>query len=534
MISKTEDSGDPLDQDFAEVVKQTLDRWHIPGMSVAVVDGPDTWTKGYGLAQLPNTNVTPDTLFYTGSTTKAFTAAVLSLLVDDNKNYPQVQWNTPVNQLLRDDFVLSHEWDTNNITIEDILSHRTGMPRHEFAFGGDYDGHPASLRDIVRSVRYMQRSAPPRTTYQYSNLMFIVASYLIETLTGKWIGDVFREKIWRPLGMDSTYLSLEDARASGKELAQGYLYNSSLPGYEPVPLKNKPEVSGAGAAISNIKDYAKWATALLKRAPDVLSPAGYSAIWSARTVTPTHDPFITPSAYALAWNTQVYQGVEIVWHDGGIDGFGTEIALIPSLGFAVVTQANTTYSSNYAGTALVYHLIDKKLDVAPDKRFDWNKWYEDLERQMKEAVKNARQTFYPTVPSPAPPPTLPIGKYTGNYWHPAYRQLTILWDEERNLLYADRKDSTTPCQLTFIPVSREFFLVRLTVVGAEAMLPAEFRLGPDGTPSMVGILWEPSLGDEKIWLKKEGDTHFKEMYGGIVDSTAGKKRVPDTIHPIDL
>ena len=327
------------------------------------------------MAEWTSTKVTPDTLFYTGSTTKAFTAAVLSLLVDDNKKYPQVQWNTPVNQLLRDDFVLSHEWDTNNITIEDILSHRTGMPRHEFAFGGNYDGHEATLRDIVRSLRYMQRSAPPRTTYQYSNLMFIVASHLIETLTGDWIGNVFREKIWEPLGMNSTYLSLKDARASGNRLAKGYSYDANTFKYDVVPWKNKPEVSGAGGAISNIKDYAKWVEALLRKTPGVLSPDGYSAIWTARTLTRPDDPFLKPTAYALAWNTCVYHGVEIVWHDGGIDGFGTEIALIPSLEFAVVTQANTTYTSNYAGTALVYHLIDNKLGVAPDKRFDWNQKY---------------------------------------------------------------------------------------------------------------------------------------------------------------
>lgn len=221
----------------------------------------------------------------------------------------------------------------------------------------------------------MQRSAPPRTTYQYSNLMFIVASHLIETLTGDWIGNVFREKIWEPLGMNSTYLSLKDARASGNRLAKGYSYDANTFKYDVVPWKNKPEVSGAGGAISNIKDYAKWVEALLRKTPGVLSPDGYSAIWTARTLTRPDDPFLKPTAYALAWNTCVYHGVEIVWHDGGIDGFGTEIALIPSLEFAVVTQANTTYTSNYAGTALVYHLIDNKLGVAPDKRFDWNQKY---------------------------------------------------------------------------------------------------------------------------------------------------------------
>ena len=165
--------------------------------------------------------------------------------------------------------------------------------------------------------------------------------------------------------------------------------------------------------------------------------------------------------------------------------------------------------------------------------------YEKLQRQMEESVKTARQEFYKDVPSPGPPPTLPIKDYMGYYWHPAYRDLTILWDEERNILYADRKDSTTPCQLTFIPVSREFFLVKLTVVGAETMVPAEFRLGPDGTPSMVGIAWELSLGKKKkIWMKKNSGPGSEQLYGDTfedaTDFTAGKERVIDPIHPIDL
>ncbi|PLB47175.1 putative penicillin-binding protein [Aspergillus steynii IBT 23096] len=536
-MSKTKDANTNgsqrlLDDDFKAVVEVTMERWKIPGMAIAVVDGGNTWAEGYGYAQLPDTPVTPDTLFYAGSTTKAFTAATLAMLVEDDESYPQVQWGTPVNQLIRDDFVLSNEWDTDNITVEDILSHRTGMPRHEFAYGGDYDGHPATLQDIVRSLRYLPRSAPPRTTFQYCNVMFIVASHLIESLTGDWLGNVFRQRIWDPLGMNMSFLSLQDAQDSGAELAQGYCYNDDAdnPGFQKVPWKNKPEVSGAGAIISNVNDYAKWAATSLRQNSRFYSPAGYSSIFTPRTLVPYQKPWSKPSAYALAWYTDVYNGVEIVWHDGGIDGFGAEIALIPSLDFAVITMANTTYSSNYAGTALVYHLIDNKLGLPSTKRFDWNAYYEDLEAQMEAALDNALETFYPSIPSPARPPSLPLALYIGHYCHPAYRRLSILWDEEKGVLHASRPDSTTPCTLTFSPVSGDFFLVTVQIVGAKTVLPAEFRLGPDGTPSMVGIAWEPTLGDEKIWMVKEDErgSRRKKYLAGM------PRGVIDPLHPIDF
>ena len=128
----------------------------------------------------------------------------MSLLVDDNEKYPEVQWNTPVSRLIRDDFVLEDEYATTHITIEDILSHRTGLPRHDFSYGHHYDGHKASPVDVVRTLRYLPLTAEPRTKYQYCNLMFVVASHVIESLTGTWLGDLVHDRIWKPLGMKST------------------------------------------------------------------------------------------------------------------------------------------------------------------------------------------------------------------------------------------------------------------------------------------------------------------------------------------
>lgn len=142
----------------------------------------------------------------------------MSLLVDD-EFFPEVQWKTPISHLIRDDFVLEDEWATAHITIEDSLSHRTGMPRHDNSYGGHYSGHRARAKDITRALRYLPMTAEPRTTYQYCNMMFVVASHVIETLTGRFLGDLLKERIWNPLGMRST------VRRSIFSSSSGILYN---------------------------------------------------------------------------------------------------------------------------------------------------------------------------------------------------------------------------------------------------------------------------------------------------------------------
>ena len=156
--------------------------------------------QGYGIASFPSTPVTPSTLFYCGSTSKAFTAAALSLLIDNSSSYSDIQWSTPISELIRDDFVLENEYATTHTTIEDALSHRSGLPRHDMSYGGT----KATVKSTVRDLRYLALTAEPRTKFQYCNLMFVVASHVVETLTGAWLGDFLKERVWEPLGMKST------------------------------------------------------------------------------------------------------------------------------------------------------------------------------------------------------------------------------------------------------------------------------------------------------------------------------------------
>src|SRR5438045_9450176 len=138
-----------------------------------------------------------------GSTTKAFTAAALSMLVDDNEKYPEIQWDTPISQIIRDDFILPDAHITTHATIEDALSHRTGMPRHDLAYGGHINGHKQTNRDLVRLLRHLPVTAELRTRNQYCNMMYVVASYIRKIVTRSLLVDLIRSRILVPIVLKS-------------------------------------------------------------------------------------------------------------------------------------------------------------------------------------------------------------------------------------------------------------------------------------------------------------------------------------------
>lgn len=270
----------PFTSSFDALVKSTLDHFNVPGLSVAVVHGEETYAKGYGLAALPDVPATPETLYYAGSTTKAFTAAAVSLLIDDHANETvPLKWDTPIASLIREDFVLPDEYVTNHITLEDALSHRTGMPRHDLTYGNP----GATTRDLVSNMSTLPLTAEIRTRFQYCNIMFSTVGYVVEKLSGGTLADFFRSRIWKALRMDATYFGLDDAKASGRPLAKGYNWQNAAGIHQEVPYIPILQIGGAGAVISNVLDYSKWLRALLKREPPI-SARGYEALATPRSI----------------------------------------------------------------------------------------------------------------------------------------------------------------------------------------------------------------------------------------------------------
>lgn len=155
-----------ISEDIKHHVEALMSEWHVPGLSIAVFDKKTVTPTSFGLASIePKVEVTPDTIFDLASTSKSLTAAAVAKLATDNR-HPDLTWNTPVSELLKDEFVLADSVSTTTVTVEDILSHRSGMPRHDLSYMGKSSQDPDDAKSITNNLRNLPLSASVRTKYQ--------------------------------------------------------------------------------------------------------------------------------------------------------------------------------------------------------------------------------------------------------------------------------------------------------------------------------------------------------------------------------
>lgn len=312
--------------------------------------------------------MTPHTLFWAGSTTKSHTAAALSLLVDNSSDYSSVGWTTPMSQLLREDFVLSDDWATAHVTVEDALSHRTGYPRHDLSIGA------GGTRGVVRSLRHLPMSAEPRTTFQYNNLMWAAAGYLVSALSGSGLGEFFHRHLWGPMGMEKTFLGDWDPLfgSSGLELADGYWWVNSTgsyvrqpPGFTSVAVRAD---EGGGAVVSNVLDYAKYLRVMMAEAGPV-SKAGHRELKNPRSFHDFHqDMFVGPVTYGLGWMSGVFEGHQVFYHTGTVTPFVTFMVMVPSKSYGLVVMAN---SYSHVRELVTYRILYDLFGVEESRRRDF-------------------------------------------------------------------------------------------------------------------------------------------------------------------
>ncbi|PVH88479.1 beta-lactamase/transpeptidase-like protein [Cadophora sp. DSE1049] len=495
----------PLVQDgsftpeFDDLVSETMRRWNVPGLSTAVIDNDTVLAKGYGYSQYPDKPVKPDTLFNAASMAKAFTATAVSLLVDDDEQFPDVKWTTPVANLIGDDFVLSDN-RTNQVTVEDILSHRTGLPPCDDACYGTNAKVPDTPKSVTRKLRHLPLNRPIRTTYQYSNVMFAVAAHLVETLTGQHLADFLREKIWDPLGMTSTYYAGTDLneRRGTQDVAVGYGYDKEKKEYFEIPWPVQPEGRGAGEMISSALDYAEFLKCMINKTGPI-SEKGHEELVKPRIVTDEGlKPFMSHICYALGWETFSYHGELIVGHDGATDGFTSKMIFIPRLKWGFVSFANTQ-DGYEAQQKICWALVYDLLNVPIDKQFDWD---EHFQKERDENHPDTKEDLYPKLPEPPLPTTLELSAYAGEYFHSGWG--THVVELKDGKLQVDSRDRTWKYILMLTHVSGEFFVAEVDILDVREKfnLRAEFRIGPDGRVVDLGIEYIEELDGEKIWFER--------------------------------
>ncbi|MDE3741261.1 serine hydrolase [Maribacter polysaccharolyticus] len=397
-----------LDDYFAKMVKD----WDVPGASIGVVkDGELVFTGNYGVLEKGKKGK-PDaqTLYAIASNSKAFTSAVIGMLVQEGK----LDWDDKVRKYLPY-FAMYDSWVSEHITIRDILSHRVGLG----TFSGDNIWYKSNrtAEQIIERIQYVPQAYDFRAGYGYSNLMYITAGEIIKSVTGKSWGENVKERILEPLGMDRSIYSLKDLDGMGN-YAQPHARKDD--GNYVIPWVDWEYVGATGGLISSVEDISKWMIFNLNhgihQGDTLLTKATRNMVWTPHNNfkvdhTAGNDFGRHFNGYGLGWGLSDYHGYMRVGHTGGYDGFITAINLIPDENLGVVVLTNGVRSPIMAAS---YYALDTFLGIENGK--DWST--DLLERTNKYAASDTRiadrkaKRVLGTKPSITPDKM--VGEYTSD------------------------------------------------------------------------------------------------------------------------
>ena len=404
---------------YEPFVDKMIQDWHVPGLAIAVVKGGEVvYAKGFGYRDVEKKlPVTTETLFAIGSSSKAFTTFTLGTLVDEGK----LDWDQPVRTFLPG-FQMYDPNTTAMITPRDLVTHRSGLPRHDLLW---YNNQTFSRKDIVDRLRYLEPNEQLRAKWQYNNLMFLTAGYLVESLTGKSWEDNVRERIFVPLGMTHSNFSVLESQKTA-DYALPYRAEEKDPDKNLlIPFRDITTIGPAGSINSSVDDMAKWVTVHLAngKAGDrqIIGPATLADLHAPHMVidAPPERPEISSGSYALGWLVNSYRGHPRVEHGGNIDGFSALVMLLPQddLGLVILTNKDGTGLPE----RLARHTIDRMLKLDP---IDWNGEALAKRGTQRETEKEAKSKKG-TLRKPGTKPAHKLAEYAGDYEHPGYGALKV-------------------------------------------------------------------------------------------------------------
>ncbi|MBA3890815.1 MAG: serine hydrolase [Gemmatimonadaceae bacterium] len=401
---------------FDAWVDSAVVAWKVVGLSVGItVDGEPAYLKGHGLRnrerQLP---VTPQTMFAIGSSSKAFTTFAMGALVEQGR----LKWDVPVRTYIPW-FRMHDESVTQRITPRDLVTHRSGLPRHDLLW---YNSSVATREQLVRRVAHLPLNRDLRETFQYNNLMYLTAGYLVGELTGASWEDGLRELVLEPLGMRRTNFSVRESQADADH-SVGYLVRRDT--VQGMPFRDISLVGPAGSINSTAEDMLKWVGLHMAGGKigdrQVMQEATLRDMY--RPYMPVsgigENPELGPMSYGLGWFVDTYRGRYRVQHGGNIDGFTAAVQMLPRERIGIVVLINQNGSP--LGELIARHAMDRLLG---DTRRDWSG---EARTRQNAAVQVSRQAEAHKAAAQVPNTRTahPLAAYVATYADSGYGDAAI-------------------------------------------------------------------------------------------------------------
>ena len=434
VFSQNNKESDPF-KDFPEYIEKLMAQWKVPGLAIGVVkDNNVILEKGYGYRDIKKKlPVTPHTLFAIGSSTKAFTAMAISMLIDDGR----LEWDVPVRDYLPD-FRLYDEYATIHATPRDLLYHRTGIRGHNMV----KNISSINREDLFKILRYLEPNKGFRESFQYCNLMYQVAGYIVDRVSGGTYEQFVTKRIFEPLGMGNSTASLEEFQ-NMDNIAHPYLnfspqstfgkvfYNSD---YYSIYKSYNNVVTPSGGIYSCVEDMIEWLKLHLSA-----GMIGEERIISSKNLQIMHTPIMgiqyypndkdNPlSAYGMGWFIRSYKGRYLLEHGGQMDGYMSHVSFMPFEKIGVVVLTNLYYQ--HLATIVADNIYHRLLGL------EWIDRSEKSLKSLENASRNLEKRtaeFWTNRPKPIDA-THSLDKFAGIYENLDYGRIEVV--HENNTLHA--------------------------------------------------------------------------------------------------
>jgi CubicO group peptidase (beta-lactamase class C family) len=465
------------------LVEKTLKTFDVPGIAVAVVkDGKIIHEKGYGVSSL-NTMKKMDehTRFGIASNSKAFTVTALGILVDEGK----IKWDDKVTDYIPE-FKLYGPYVTEDFTIRDLLTHRSGLGLG----AGDLmiwpDSSTFDLKDIIHNLRYLNQVSDFRTKYDYDNLLYIVAGEVVARVSGMKWEDFIQTKIMNPLQMTES--------APNYDLLKNK--NNIIDAHAPVDGKVqvirrdwKYVADAAGGIYSSVHDMAKWIIMQMNNGKygddlknQLLSEKTHEEMWTPQTIIPVHGQTTYNThfaSYGLGWFLSDENGYKVPTHTGGLAGIVTQVTLIPELKLGIIVFTNQ--QSGAAFRAITNTIKDSYYGIkGKDRVKDYS---ENVAKQEAEA-KKITDKIWEDIKSEQEKNTIKIDftKYAGTYTDPWFGDVII--SEKNGKPWFDSKNSPRLSGEMFA-YKGNTFIVKWNDRSMDADAYVMFDLDYEGNPDAI-------------------------------------------------
>lgn len=480
-------------QGFDQTIEKILKDWNVPGCGIGiVVKDKLVFAKGYGYRNMEKKlPVTPNTLFQIASNTKLFTATAIGFLVDEGK----LDWDKPIKKYVPQIQFYNDNLDAN-VTIRDMLSHRTGISRHD----GIWYKSDFSRQELFDRLKYLEPSLPLRSGFLYNNLMYAASGQVVEILSGKTWEKFVAEKIFTPLNMSHSLFVVEDMQKQA-DFMSPYYEKRDTNILLPYPFYTKQQGLGpAGSIISTINDLSNWLITQMnggkfKEKQVIPSTIIKETMQPASITASIPDKYFENmnAVYGMGRGSSIYKGHYRVQHGGAIGGIYSNISLMLPDSVGVIVFTNGAHAGGLPGI-IANTVYDKILNL------DETAWSErNLKDYLKGKITDKESRKKPDVDRvPNTKPSHALAEYAGRYEDPAYGVMEINFKND-NLSFTFNN--------TTLPLSH-YHYDRFQSPDDEIDGKWTLRFGLDAQGSVQQVM--VSMDEKEVVFIKKADTKLSD------------------------